>query len=176
VATAAHEVVRALEGTGCRLRDTRKTIPGLRALEKYAVRMGGGTNHRMDLADGFLVKDNHIAALRERELGIAEAVELARKAQPRLRIELEVTTVAAAREALAAGVDELLLDNMPPTEMRDVVQMVAAHDPRPALEASGGITLANARAVAETGVDYISMGALTHSAKALDMSLEVEAE
>lgn len=174
VATAAHEVVRALEGTGCRLRDTRKTLPGLRALEKYAVRMGGGTNHRMDLADGFLVKDNHIAALRARELGIGDAVELARKAQPGMRIEVEVTTPEEAREALAAGADEVLLDNMPPTEMREVVQMAAAHDPRPALEASGGITLANARAVAETGVDYISMGAITHSANALDMSLEVE--
>ena len=174
VATAAHGVVRALEGTHCRLRDTRKTIPGLRALEKYAVRMGGGTNHRLDLADGFLVKDNHLAALRARGLGIKDAVRLAREAQPGMRIEVEVTSLEEAGEALAAGADELLLDNMSPGEMRNVVAMVEGHDPRPALEASGGITLANAREVAETGVDYISMGAITHSAKALDMSLEVE--
>lgn len=174
VATAAHEVVLALKGTRCRLRDTRKTIPGLRLLEKYAVRMGGGTNHRMDLADGILVKDNHLAALRARELGIPEALELVRKAQPGMGIEVEVTTVSEAREALAAGADELLLDNMSPEEMRNVVLMAATYEPRPAMEASGGITLANARAVAETGVDYISMGAITHSASALDMSLEVE--
>ncbi|HET9475853.1 MAG TPA: nicotinate-nucleotide diphosphorylase (carboxylating), partial [Dehalococcoidia bacterium] len=103
------------------------------------------------------------------------AVELARRAQPGMRIEVEVTTLAEAREAIAAGADELLLDNMSPGEMQSVVAMAAAHDPRPALEASGGITLASARAVAETGVDYISMGAITHSAQALDMSLDVEA-
>ena len=175
VATAAAAVVRALAGTGCRLRDTRKTIPGLRALEKYAARMGGGTNHRLDLADGVLIKDNHLAALRARGLGVADAVRLAREANPGMRIEIEVTAVEEAREALAAGADELLLDNMPLEMMREVVSLAAACDPRPALEASGGITLANARAVAETGVDYISMGAITHSAKALDLSLEVEA-
>jgi nicotinate-nucleotide pyrophosphorylase (carboxylating) len=175
VATAAHEVVRTLEGTGCKLRDTRKTIPGLRALEKYAARMGGATNHRLDLADGVLVKDNHIAALRSRDLGITDAVRLARSAQPKKRIEIEVTDVEEAREAIAAGADELLLDNMSPGEMRKVVALVAGRKPRPLLEASGGITLANARQVAETGVDYISMGAITHSAPALDMSLEVEA-
>ncbi len=176
VATAAHEVVRALQGTRCRLRDTRKTTPGLRVLEKYAVRMGGGTNHRLDLADGVLIKDNHLAALRERGLGIADAVRLAWEAQPGMRIEVEVTTLEEAREALAAGADEMLLDNMSPGEMRNVVMMAKAHESRPALEASGGITAANARAVAETGVDYISMGAITHSAKALDISLEVAAE
>jgi len=176
VATAADAVVRTLEGTGCRLRDTRKTIPGLRAIEKYAVRAGGGTNHRMHLADGVLVKDNHLAALRARGLDIADAVRLARAAQPRMRIEVEVTDVEEAREAMAAGADELLLDNMSPGEMRNVVALAAGRDPRPVLEASGGITLANARQIAETGVDYISMGAITHSAKALDMSLEVEVE
>jgi len=175
VATAAHEVVRTLEGTGCKLRDTRKTIPGLRALEKYAARMGGADNHRLDLADGVLIKDNHIAALRARDLGITDAVRLGRKAQPEIRIEIEVTDVEEAREAIEAGADELLLDNMSPGEMRKVVALVATRDPRPVLEASGGITLANARQVAETGVDYISMGAITHSAPALDMSLEVEA-
>jgi len=174
VATAAREVVAGLGGIRCQLRDTRKTVPGLRALEKYAARMGGGTNHRMDLADGVLIKDNHLAALRSRGMGIADSVKLARKARPAMRIEVEVTTPEEAREAMAVGADELLLDNMSPDEMRTVVLMAATHEPRPVLEASGGITVANARAVAQTGVDYISMGAITHSAKALDMSLEVE--
>ncbi|MCH7576932.1 MAG: carboxylating nicotinate-nucleotide diphosphorylase [Chloroflexi bacterium] len=179
VATATAAVVRALEGTGCRLRDTRKTIPGLRALEKYAVRVGGGTNHRPNLAQGVLIKDNHLAALRDRNLGIADAVRLARQSlarlgNPDMTIEIEVTTVDEARQALAATADELLLDNMPPDQMREVVALAAAHDPRPLLEASGGITLENARAVAQTGVDFISMGAITHSAQALDMSLELE--
>ena len=184
VATATAAVVRALEGTGCRLRDTRKTIPGLRALEKYAVRVGGGTNHRLNLAEGVLIKDNHLAALRDRDLGIPEAVRLARQANPDTRIEIEVTTVDEARQALDAA-DELLLDNMPPDQMREVVALAAASrsDPdepassgrRPLLEASGGITLEDARAIAQTGVDFISMGAITHSAQALDMSLEVEA-
>jgi nicotinate-nucleotide pyrophosphorylase (carboxylating) len=176
VATATAAVVRVLEGTGCRLRDTRKTIPGLRALEKYAMRVGGGTNHRLNLAEGVLIKDNHLAALLDRDLGIAEAVRLARQANPDTRIEIEVTTVDEARQALEAGADELLLDNMPPDQMRQVVTLAAARDPRPALEASGGISLENAPAVAQTGVDFISMGAITHSAEALDMSLELEAQ
>ena len=191
IATATAAVVRALEGTGCRLRDTRKTIPGLRALEKYAVRVGGGTNHRPNLAQGVLIKDNHLAALHDRHLGIADALRLARQANPDARIEIEVTTVDEARQALdlptgrhGAAADELLLDNMPPDQMREVVALAAASqsDPdepassgrRPLLEASGGITLENARAVAHTGVDFISMGAITHSAQALDMSLELE--
>ena len=174
VATATAAVVRALEGTGCRLRDTRKTIPGLRALEKYAVRVGGGTNHRPNLAQGVLIKDNHLAALRDRDLGIADALRLARQANPDARIEIEVTTLDEARQALDAAADELLLDNMPPDQMREVAALAAARDPRPLLEASGGISLENARAVAQTGVDFISMGAITHSAKALDMSLQVE--
>ncbi len=175
VATAAAAVVYALRGTNCRLRDTRKTIPGLRTLQKYAVRVGGGHNHRMNLADGVLVKDNHLAALRARGLDIAAGIALAHEANPNLRIEVEVTTVEEARQAIAAGAHELLLDNMTPFQMREVVTLVAGREHRPALEASGGITLANVREVAETGVDYISMGAITHSAKALDMSLEVEA-
>jgi nicotinate-nucleotide pyrophosphorylase (carboxylating) len=174
VATAAAAVVRSLEGTGCRLRDTRKTTPGLRLLEKYAVRCGGGTNHRLDLAGGVLIKDNHLAALRQRGLGIADAVRLARQANPGLKIEIEVTSVDEAREAIAAGADELLLDNMSLRAMRDVVRLLAGREPRPRLEASGGITIENARQVAETGVDFLSMGAVTHSAQALDMSLEVE--
>ena len=174
VASAAATVVAQLEGTNCHLRDTRKTTPGLRVLEKYAVRTGGGTNHRLDLSDGILIKDNHLAALRARGLDIPDAVRLARKANAAVRIEIEVTSVAEARLAMATGADELLLDNMSLRDMRDVVRMAAKREPRPVLEASGGITLASARAVAETGVDYISMGAITHSAPALDMSLEVE--
>lgn len=174
VATAANRVVRRLDGTSCRLRDTRKTTPGLRSLEKYAVRVGGGENHRLDLADGILIKDNHLAALRRRGLGIIEAVRLAAKANPAKRIEIEVTNLQEAREALEAGADELLLDNMSPDEMRKIAALVSRHSPRPALEASGGITLENVRDIAETGVDYVSMGALTHSAPALDISLEVE--
>jgi nicotinate-nucleotide pyrophosphorylase (carboxylating) len=171
VATAAHDVVRLLEGTGCRVRDTRKTTPGLRAAEKYATRMGGATNHRLDLADGVLIKDNHIAALRERDLAIGDAVRLARAASPGMQVECEVTSLAEAREAAGAGADELLLDNMTPDEVREIVRALGSK--RPVLEASGGITVENARAYAEAGVDYISMGAITHSARALDMSLEV---
>jgi len=166
-----------LEGTNCRLRDTRKTTPGLRALEKYAVRVGGGVNHRMDLSDGVLIKDNHIAAIRARGLGIADAVRLAREANLGMRIEIEVTDVDEAHEALEAGADELLLDNMSLEAMREVVALAQGpsrtSERAVVLEASGGITLENARAVAETGVDYISMGAITHSAPSLDMSLEV---
>jgi nicotinate-nucleotide pyrophosphorylase (carboxylating) len=174
VATAANDVVRLLEGTGCRLRDTRKTTPGLRAAEKYATRIGGATNHRLDLADGVLIKDNHIAALRERDLGVGDAVRLARSANPGMRIECEVTSLAEAREAAGAGADELLPDNMTPHEVREIVRALGAK--HPVLEASGGITASNARAYAEAGLDYISMGAITHSARALDMSLEVARE
>jgi len=171
VATAAARLVEAIAGTPCRLRDTRKTTPGLRTLEKYAVRIGGGENHRFTLADAVLIKDNHLAALRARGLGIADAVRLAREAAPpEMRVQIEVTSVEEAREALAAGAHELLLDNMPPEEMRRVVELAKG---KAVLEASGGITLANARRVAETGVDYISVGAITHSAPALDLSLEL---
>jgi nicotinate-nucleotide pyrophosphorylase (carboxylating) len=172
VATATARLVEAIAGTPCRLRDTRKTTPGLRALEKYAVRIGGGQNHRFTLADAVLIKDNHLAALTARGLGIADAVRLARvAAPPDMRVQIEVADVDGARQALAAGAHELLLDNMPPEEMRQVVDLAKG---RAVLEASGGITLANARQVAETGVDYISVGAITHSAPALDLSLEVE--
>jgi len=171
VATAAARLVEAIAGTGCRLRDTRKTTPGLRTLEKYAVRVGGGENHRLTLADAVLIKDNHLAALRARGLGIADAVRLAREtAPPDMRVQIEVTSVEEAREALAAGAHELLLDNMSPEDMRRAVDLAGGEA---VLEASGGITLANARQVAETGVDYISVGAITHSAPALDLSLEI---
>jgi nicotinate-nucleotide pyrophosphorylase (carboxylating) len=174
VATAANEIVRMLDGTGCRLRDTRKTIPGLRALEKYATHMGGAVNHRFDLSDGVLVKDNHLAAVYARDLTIGDAVRMARAGAPGMKVEIEVTTLEEARQAADAGADELLLDNMSPAQVRVVVAALEARGNRPVLEASGGITARNARDYAEAGVDYISMGAITHSACALDMSLEVE--
>jgi nicotinate-nucleotide pyrophosphorylase (carboxylating) len=179
VASMAAAVVALLQGSDCRPRDTRKTTPGLRAVEKYAVRMGGGTNHRFDLSDGVLIKDNHLAALRARLPAstdhIREAIRLARKANPRTAIEIEVTDLDEAQRAIQAGADELLLDNMSLRDMTDAVRLAARRSPRPLLEASGGITLTSARAVADTGVDFISMGAITHSAPALDLSLEVEA-
>jgi len=178
VATATARLVEALEGQPTRLADgqarlldTRKTTPGLRALEKYAVRVGGGHSHRFDLADGILIKDNHLAALKARGQGIAEAIRLARIGSPHtLRVEVEVTSVEQALEALAAGAEVLLLDNMDLEDMRRVAGVARG---RALTEASGGITLENVRAVAETGVDFISAGAITHSASALDMSLEV---
>jgi len=171
VATATARLVAAIAGLPVRIRDTRKTTPGLRTLEKYAVRVGGGQSHRLTLADAVLIKDNHLAALRARGLGIAEALRLARQqAAAGMRVQIEVTTVDEARQALEARAEELLLDNMPPEDMRRVVQMARG---RAVLEASGGISLENVRRVAETGVDYISVGAITHSARALDMSLQV---
>jgi nicotinate-nucleotide pyrophosphorylase (carboxylating) len=171
VATATARLVEALEGLPTRLLDTRKTTPGLRALERYAVRVGGGHSHRFNLADGILIKDNHLAALKARGQDIARAVRLARLASPHtLRVEIEVTSVDQALEALAAGAEVLLLDNMDLEDLRRVAEVARG---RALTEASGGITLDNVRAVAETGVDFISVGAITHSAPALDMSLEV---
>jgi len=171
VATATARLVAAIAGLPVGIRDTRKTTPGLRTLEKYAVRVGGGQNHRLTLADAVLIKDNHLAALRARGLGIGEALRLAHQQAPTgMRVQIEVTTVDEARQALEAGAGELLLDNMPPEDMRQVVEMARG---RAVLEASGGISLENVRRVAETGVDYISVGAITHSARALDMSLQV---
>jgi nicotinate-nucleotide pyrophosphorylase (carboxylating) len=171
VATATARLVEALEGLPTRLLDTRKTTPGLRSLEKYAVRVGGGHSHRFNLADSILIKDNHLAALTTRGEGIAEAIRLARLGAPHtLRVEIEVTSVDQALEALAAGAEVLLLDNM---ELEDMRRVAAVAQGRALTEASGGITLDNIRAVAETGVDFISVGAITHSAPALDMSLEV---
>ena len=171
IATATAAYVSAVRGTKARIIDTRKTVPGLRQLEKYAVRVGGGHNHRFNLADGILIKDNHIAALRARELGLAEIVALARERSPHtLRVEIEVETVEEAIEALEGGADVVLLDNMPPEDMRRVVSI---SDGRALLEASGGVTLETVRAVAEAGVDLISVGALTHSVRALDISLDM---
>ena len=180
VATATRKLVDAVAGLGvrpdgrasARILDTRKTTPGLRELERYAVRLGGGHNHRFNLAASVLIKDNHLAAIRERGLAIAEAVELARREAPAgTPVEIEVTTLAEAREALDAGAEILLLDNMPVEEMRRAVELARG---RARTEASGGVTLETVRAIAETGVDSISAGWITHSAPALDMSLELE--
>lgn len=175
IATAAAAVAELLEGTGCRLRDTRKTIPGLRLAEKYAAQAGGAETFRTDLAAAVMIKDNHLAAVRGRGLGICDAVRLARGANPGLRVEVEVTSIDEAREAIESAADELLLDNMAPAEVRPIVELATDRDPRPLLEASGGITAENAREYAEAGVDFISIGAITHSAPALDLSLDIEA-
>lgn len=173
VATLTAAYVAAVAGTNARIVDTRKTTPGLRLLEKAAVRHGGGFNHRFGLADGVLIKDNHLAALGASGSDrVTRAVCLARRGAPHtLRIEVEVTTLAEVEEAVAARADVILLDNMDLDAMRRAVELVAG---RALLEASGGITLDRVRAVAETGVDLISAGALTHSAPALDLSLEFE--
>ena len=174
VATATRKLVDAVAGLDVRIVDTRKTTPGLRALERYAVRVGGGHNHRFNLSDGVLIKDNHLAAARAHGLSIAQVIEHTRRVTPHtMRIEIEVTTVEEAREALDAGADVLLLDNMPLGAMRQAVELAKG---RALIEASGGVTLATVRAIAETGVDIISVGAITHSAQALDMSLELMAE
>ena len=170
-ATLTAKFVKAVEGTGARLLDTRKTTPGLRLLEKYAVRVGGGSNHRLDLSGGILIKDTHIEALRQRGMTLGLIVQLSRSTRPPgMAVEVEVTSVAEAREAADAGAEMLLLDNMAPEEMREAVEAVQG---RCATEASGGVTLRKARRVAEAGVDYVSVGALTHSAPALDLSLRV---
>ena len=152
--------------------DTRKTTPGLRLLEKYAVRMGGGQNHRLHLGDGILIKDNHLAALRATGMKLRDIVAKARGNAPKgLKVEVEVTNRQEAEEAAEAGADIILLDNMSPDEMRRAISLMPSGVKT---EASGGITLDTVRAVAETGVDFLSVGALTHSAKALDISLELE--
>ncbi len=173
VATLTAAFVAAVAGTGARIVDTRKTTPGLRALEKAAVRHGGGHNHRFGLADGVLIKDNHLAAVGGPNR-VAEAVRLARATAPHgLKIEVEVTTLPELDEALGVGADIVLLDNMPVAELAEAVRRTAG---RALLEASGGVTLETVRAVAETGVGLISVGALTHSAPALDISLDFALE
>jgi nicotinate-nucleotide pyrophosphorylase (carboxylating) len=168
IATATARYVEAVQGTGATIVDTRKTTPGLRRLEKYAVRVGGGRNHRFGLFDGVLIKDNHIAAVD----GIGAAVQAARRGVPHsLRIEVETDTLDQVREAVEAGADAILLDNMPPAVLREAVQIIGG---RAVAEASGGITLGTVRAVAETGVDLISVGALTHSAPSLDLGLDFD--
>lgn len=172
IASTTARYTEAVRDLPVRIIDTRKTTPGLRLLEKYAVRVGGGHNHRFGLSDGVLVKENHLLALRAEGLTLADAMARLRRNVPHtVRIEVEIGTIEQAREAVEAGADVILLDNMAPERMREVVQLVGG---RALTEASGGIRLSNLRAVAETGVDLLSVGALTHSPQALDISLEFE--
>jgi nicotinate-nucleotide pyrophosphorylase (carboxylating) len=188
IASETNRYVARVEGMPVRIMDTRKTTPGFRSLEKYAVSVGGGRNHRMNLGDGILIKDNHLAALRSQGLNIKEIVARAKQNAPlslrgarrrnnlqasETQVEVEVRTVSEALEAVEAGADIVMLDNMNLEDMREAVKSIHG---RALIEASGGITLDNVRAVAETGVDFISIGALTHSARALDISFELEAQ
>ena len=169
VATLTNAWVKEVAGTKCQVRDTRKTTPGMRVLEKYAVRMGGGTNHRMNLSDAALIKDNHIAAAG----GVVEAFAKVRVLYPDSEIEIEVDTLDQLREVLPQKPDLVLLDNMSPAQCAEAVAIVNGTCK---LEASGGISLDNARAYAESGVDYIAIGALTHSAPVFDIGLDLRAE
>lgn len=208
IATETDRYVQTIRGLPVRIMDTRKTTPGLRLLEKYAVRVGGGQNHRMNLGDGILIKDNHLMALRSQGLNLREIVARARQnalaslsesvgSSPpgfppsslrkapiesgrrsdlrasQIQVEVEASTVSEALEAVEAGADIVMLDNMSPEDMRKAVEAIRG---RALIEASGGITLDNVRAVAETGVDSVSIGALTHSVRALDISLELEVQ
>jgi nicotinate-nucleotide pyrophosphorylase (carboxylating) len=174
IASATRKWADAIGASGAQVRDTRKTTPGLRALEKYAVRCGGGVNHRMSLSDAALVKDNHIAAG-----GVAQAFAAVRAASPKIAVEIEVDTLEQLHVALGAGADLVLLDNMSPAVLRDAVLIAEAHRATTGksviLEASGGLTLDNAADVAATGVRYISVGALTHSSSVLDIGLDMQA-
>ena len=172
VATLTARFVKAVEGTGARILDTRKTTPGLRPLEKAAVAAGGGVNHRSGLHDAILIKENHVAIAG----GVGEAVRRAREAEPGRPLEVECRSSDEVAEALAAGARRLLLDNMDPVALREAVARAREASPEVELEASGGITLENVAAVAATGVDLISIGALTHSAPALDLSMLLEAK
>jgi nicotinate-nucleotide pyrophosphorylase (carboxylating) len=169
IATLTRQYVDAIEGTGAILLDTRKTIPGLRVLEKYAARMGGAHNHRMRLDDGILIKDNHVAVCG----GVAEAVAKAKAANTGLQVQVEVDRIDQIEPALAAGADRLLLDNMDPAKLREAVALVKKRVP---LEASGGVTLETIRFIAETGVDFISVGRITQSAPAVDIGLDYSVE
>ena len=195
IASETNRYVASVEGLPVRIMDTRKTTPGLRSLEKCAVKAGGGENHRMNLGDGILIKDNHLAALHSQGLNIKEIVTRARQKAPsslrgtpfhlyssgrrsslqtrQPRVEVEVKTVSEALAAVEAGADIIMLDNMNLADMREAVKSIRG---RALIEASGGITLDNVRAVAETGVDIISIGALTHSVRALDINLELETQ
>lgn len=166
IATHTAQWVKALEGTGAKVLDTRKTLPGLRALQKYAVRCGGGVNHRFSLGDMAMVKDNHVIAAG----GVVPAFEAVRRAYPGLPVEVEVTDLDQLEELLEAGCERILLDNMDDDTMREAVSVNAG---RAVLEASGGLTLERARAVGETGVDFISVGALTHSVDVFDLGLDM---
>jgi nicotinate-nucleotide pyrophosphorylase (carboxylating) len=169
VATVTRRWADAVAGTKARVRDTRKTLPGLRALQKYAVRRGGGVNHRLSLADAALVKDNHVLAAGS----VTKAYEAIRARHPALRVQVECDTLEQVEEAIAAGAGSILLDNMSVPDLAAAVRLVAG---RAELEASGGLTVDRARAVAATGVDYLAVGALTHSAPALDIGLDFSSE
>ena len=169
VASLTRRWADALDGTSATVRDTRKTMPGLRALQKYAVRCGGGANHRMGLSDMALVKDNHVAAAG----GVAEAYARVRELEATIPVEIEVDTLDGLREAITAGADEVLIDNFTPDLMREAVAIRNEMNTKVRLEASGGLTLDTARAVGETGVDLIAVGELTHSARVLDLGLDL---
>ena len=172
IASDTHRYVKAIDGCRARIVDTRKTAPGHRYLDKYAVRMGGGHNHRLNLADGILIKDNHIEALGSREMGLKDVVRLAlQRASHTIKVEVEVESLDGVREALEAGAHIIMLDNMPVPLMREAMDIVGE---RAVVEASGGINMDTVRAVAETGVHLISIGGLTHSTQALDISLDLE--
>jgi nicotinate-nucleotide pyrophosphorylase (carboxylating) len=183
IATLTRQFVDAIEGTHAHVLDTRKTVPGLRALEKYAVQCGGGTNHRLDLASGILIKNNHISLGGGLPAVLARALEGRKKGQ---HVQVEVRSVKELEEALVFGAEAILLDNMTPAEVKRSVERIRQHtkgrqsageaESEISTEASGGIVLENIRAYAETGVDFISVGALTHSAKAADISMRIEAE
>jgi nicotinate-nucleotide pyrophosphorylase (carboxylating) len=170
VATLTARFVNAVEGTKAKILDTRKTIPGLRVLEKQAVASGGGLNHRMGLWDAILIKENHIALSK----GVRDAVERARRGRPDLPVEVECRTLGELSEAIAGGASRVLLDNMEPSSMDSAVVLARGATQKVELEASGGVSLHNVRRIAETGVDYISVGALTHSAPALDLSMLIK--
>lgn len=166
IATMTHELTEAVSGTKARIVDTRKTIPGMRIVEKYAVKMGGGFNHRYNLSDAVLIKDNHIRAVGS----ITEAVSRGRKAIPHtMKIEVEVESIEEVKEALAAGAEIIMLDNMTCKAMKEAVELIAG---RAIVEASGNVSIQTVKEIAETGVDIISCGAITHSVKALDISLK----
>jgi nicotinate-nucleotide pyrophosphorylase (carboxylating) len=173
IATLTRSYVDAIHGTQARVLDTRKTVPGLRTLEKYAVRCGGGTNHRLDLASGILIKNNHISLGGGLRTALTRALELRKKGQ---RVQVEVRTPQELDEALEFGAEAILLDNMTPAQVKDGVDRIRQEKRWIPIEASGGIVLENIRAYAETGVDFISVGALTHSAKAADISMSISAE
>jgi nicotinate-nucleotide pyrophosphorylase (carboxylating) len=173
IATNTRRFVDAIQGTHARVLDTRKTVPGLRALEKYAVLCGGGTNHRLDLASGILIKNNHISLGGGLRTALANALE---KREGSQRVQVEVRNVRELQEALAGGAEAILLDNMTPAQVKDCVDRIKTENRWIPTEASGGIVLENIRAYAETGVDFISVGALTHSAIAADISMSIVAE
>jgi nicotinate-nucleotide pyrophosphorylase (carboxylating) len=170
VASLTRKWADALDGTSATVRDTRKTTPGLRALEKYAVRCGGGANHRMGLSDMALVKDNHVAAAG----GVVEAYQLVKALQESIPVEIEVDSIDGLRLAIGAGADDVLIDNFTPDQMREAVRVRNEMNPMVRLEASGGLTVETARLVAETGVDLIAVGELTHSARVLDLGLDLQ--